>query len=110
MPLAEVVPFIERLRATGLEAVIYSTHSHRSRQEKCGGKEDAHLRVVLPFTQPVPVALWPRVWAAVTGLYVPTADRQAKDAKRMYYAHSYPASHAEVAIFEHLNPEVGHVA
>ena len=113
LPLKEMEPLIDRLESTGLELVVYSTHSHRScSQAKCKGLDDAHLRIVLPFSQPVPVALWPRVWPALVAIYVPKADQAAKDAKRMFYVHSYPASRADLAVFRHLNPakEVGHAA
>jgi hypothetical protein len=113
LALGEVEPFIGRLEATGLESVVYSTHSHRSKDPgKCAGQEDAHLRIVFAFSQPVPVLDWPRVWNALARTYVPRADPAAKDAKRMFYAHSYPVGRADLAIFRYLNPaeEVCHAA
>jgi hypothetical protein len=46
LPLQGVEPLIQRIEASSFEAIIYSTHSHRSRDEaKCDGREDAHLRI-----------------------------------------------------------------
>ena len=105
LPLEGVEPLIRRIEASSFEAIVYSTHSHRSRDEaKCDGREDAHLRIVIGFSRGVPGHRWDEAWQALRDTLVPEADEQARDAKRLFYRHSYPESRAHFALFRHLVP------
>jgi hypothetical protein len=112
LPLHQLEPLVQRLASSGYEATIYSTHSHRSRdQRKCNGVEDAHIRIVLGFSRGVPGHLWDRVWRSLRDKLIPEADQQARDAKRLFYRYSYPESRAHLAVFRHLAPQgVSHAA
>jgi hypothetical protein len=67
-----------RVENRDLAYVIYTTLSHPN--------EDGswRLRIVLPFSRPVPAKQWAGAWRGVLGLVPPGADTQCKDPGRMY--------------------------
>ncbi|WP_344762131.1 DNA primase family protein [Actimicrobium antarcticum] len=83
---------------TGLEYVIYSTHSHTPDKPK--------YRVVFPLSAPVGHADWDYFrGAADAELAGGHNDGSTKDASRLYYTPSCPESRAEHAYFEHVRGE-----
>ena len=84
----DVVQVREHVREMGLAGALYSTHSSTELAPR--------VRVVVPFTEPVPAELWPRLWPALTErLFLGLSDRAASDASRMYYL---PAAPDDVAV------------
>jgi len=95
------VDFIDKVRAAGYEAVIYSTHSHTP--------EKLRLRVVLPLSAEIPAEQYPAVSRKVAGMIgINQFDDTTYEAHRLMYWPS--ASQDAEVVFEHiegslLNPE-----
>lgn len=76
------VAYLGRIKARGLAYLAHSTHSHR--------EHDQNFRVVLALSRPVPAAQWEVFRAKVLEHLGLDADRQTKDASRLYYLPSHP--------------------
>jgi hypothetical protein len=88
--LDDIGELVEHVRGLGLAAALYSTHSHSSVEPR--------VRLVIPFAEPVPAELWPRLWPSLNAtIFLGLADRAASDASRMYYLPSTPGDETLIA-------------
>jgi hypothetical protein len=88
--LDDIGELVEHVRGLGLAAAMYSTHSHSSVEPR--------VRLVIPFADPVPAELWPRLWPSLNAtIFLGLADRAASDASRMYYLPSTPGGETLMA-------------
>lgn len=73
----------DRLLAAGLAFVAHSTYRHTA--------DEPRLRVLVPFTEPVPASEWDWVWQSMDETFFGgRLDPQTKDASRMMYVPSCP--------------------
>ena len=81
---------------------LYSTHSHKLLTDK-NPLAEPRFRIVIPLTEPVPVADFLELWhAAVDSLKEVPADPQVKDPNRIFYT---PVKMFEEAPYEfHIEP------
>jgi hypothetical protein len=81
---------------------LYSTHGHL-RVTDTNPLAEPRFRIVLPLTEPVPVADFLELWyAAVDSLKEVPADPQVKDPNRIYYT---PVKYSAAAPYEfHIEP------
>ncbi len=76
----------------GTAAFIYSTHSHNP------GAGAFKYRLVLPLLEPVPASQWPDIWRRLSLAFEGAPDRAAKDAARVHYLPSCPATRQDDAV------------
>jgi hypothetical protein len=81
---------------------LYSTHGHL-RTTETNPLAEPRFRIVIPLTEPVPVADFLELWyAAVESLKEIPADPQVKDPNRIYYT---PVKFSETSVYEfHVEP------
>jgi hypothetical protein len=90
--LEDLKGLTDHVKTLGLAGIIYSTFSHSVTAPR--------VRLVIPFTEPVPAETWPRLWPALNAtIFLHLADRAASDASRMYFAPATPGD--ETTIAEH---------
>jgi hypothetical protein len=78
-----VAQLFQTLTDGGIRHFAYTTHSHAPAAPR--------WRAVIPLTQPVPAALYPRIWEQVVEVVGADAvDEQTKDASRLFYLPSAP--------------------
>jgi hypothetical protein len=94
----------QRLAALGLEFLIHSTHSSTPDRPK--------FRVVVPFSQPIPVGAWPQRWAQLNTLLVEGhSDKSTKDPSRAFYLPTRPPGTVPFVVAGHGRPfDVGALA
>lgn len=73
----------ETLVASGIRAVLVSTHSHTP-EKPC-------FRAVIPFTEPVAAGHWPKLFAEFNELFDGAIDPMTKPACQAFYLPSCPA-------------------
>jgi P4 family phage/plasmid primase-like protien len=79
----------------GLDAVIYTTHSHSAQIGK--------YRAVIRLARPVAAADWPEFWKRAASYFgSDSSDRACKDLARFYYLPACPEATAELAHAEVL--------
>ena len=87
--LDDVQALTEHVKSLGLAGVLASTYSHSVTAPR--------VRVVVPFAEPVPAELWPRLWPALNAhIFLGLADRAASDASRMYFLPSTPGDETTI--------------
>jgi hypothetical protein len=86
----EITELIDHVKLLGLAGAIYSTFSHTVTAPR--------VRLIIPFTEPVPAELWPRLWTALNEhICLHLADRAASDASRMYFSPATPGGETTIA-------------
>lgn len=94
LPTERAAAVVRRLDELGLASLVVSTFSHQAE-----GDEDNCFRVLLHVSRPLKVAEYARVHAAVNADLGGHADPKAKDAARLWYRPTCPASRASRAIY-----------
>ena len=84
----------------GLQVIFHTTHRYAEslpNKFKC--------RIIIPFSRPVEVDEWDRVWHGMNELVGNIADSQCRNPNRIYYFPSCPPGSEDLAIAEHMNPD-----
>ena len=84
-----------------LQVVFHTTHSHA----KGLRNGDFKCRIIIPFTRPVEMHEWDRIWAGMNELVGGIADTNCKNPNAIYYFPSCPPGAEDSAIVEVLNPD-----
>lgn len=83
-----------------LKVIFHTTHSHGA-----GLLEGYYkCRIIIPFSRPVEMHEWDRVWAGMNELVGGIADTQCRNPNAIYYFPSCPKAHEHLAMVEVINP------
>jgi uncharacterized protein (DUF927 family) len=96
MTIAEAETII---RTLGVQACIYSTHSHQRSTPDHQQPAD-RFRIVIALAEPISAKDFPRLWQWISEQFGGRIDASCKDASRMYYL---PAIASKGAPFEFKN-------
>lgn len=83
-----------------LQVIFHTTHRYAEslpHKFKC--------RIIIPFSRPVEVDEWDRVWVGMNELVNGIADNQCKNANRIYFFPSCPPGMEHLAFTEYLNSD-----
>lgn len=83
----------ERIRASKLAAVVYTTWRH--------AEDPWRLRIVLPLSRPVQAEQWAVFWERMNAAFGGVCDPQCKDPSRLYFVPTAPAG-TETSNFYHV--------
>lgn len=90
-------PIRQTLTEAGLRAVMVSTHSH-SPEYQC-------FRVLIPFSAPLPAALWATAFKMFNDLFDGQLDKATKAVSQSFYLPSCPAANREYSFIRHVEGE-----
>lgn len=82
----------------GLDAIIYSTHSHGMVQKPESAAPGARYRVVIRLREPVPAAEWADFWPRLNQYFDGRLDQSAKDIARIHYLPTAHPDRSEYAV------------
>ncbi len=95
-----VMDALNELAELDLQVILHTTHSHAKALP-----EKYKCRVIIPFSRPVEVDEWDRVWHGLNELVGHIADEKCKNPNRIYYFPSCPPGAEDLAVVEHINPD-----
>lgn len=90
----KIAPLFAKIESENLECLVYTGWSHTS--------DHISLRIIIPFTRPIPAKDWPDFWLRMNHFFGGYLDVQCKDATHFYFMPTCPTSRKHEARIQYV--------